>query len=64
MPQKRRRTYIVGYKKDSKIASGLSSPVRWIYNDGVFAKAFPVEVPEAIKEVPGLKLSAKKRTDL
>ncbi|MBO5311895.1 MAG: DNA (cytosine-5-)-methyltransferase [Bacteroidales bacterium] len=64
MPQKRRRTYIVGYKKDSKIATGLSSPAQWIYNDGVFAKAFPVDVPETIKEVPGLKLSSKKNDRL
>jgi DNA (cytosine-5)-methyltransferase 1 len=64
MPQKRRRTYIVGYKKDSKIATGLSSPAQWIYNDGVFAKAFPVDVPETIKEVPGLKLSSKKKDRL
>ena len=64
MPQKRRRTYIVGYKKGSKIAAGLASPAQWIYNDGVFAKAFPVDVPETIKEVPGLKLSSKKKDRL
>ena len=64
MPQKRRRTYIVGYKKDSKIAAGFCTPAQWIYYDGVFAKAFPVVVPEAIKEVPGLKLSSKKKDRL
>ena len=64
MPQKRRRTYIVGYKKDSKIATGFSTPVQWIYKDGVFAKAFPVVFPESIKEVPGLKLSNKKKDRL
>lgn len=64
MPQKRRRTYIVGYKKDSKIAYGYSTPTQWIYKDGVFAKAFPVVVPEVIKEVAGLKLSNKKRDRL
>ena len=64
MPQKRRRTYIVGYKKDSKIAAGFSTPSHWIYKDGVFAKAFPVVVPEAIKDVPGLKLSNKKKDRL
>lgn len=64
MPQKRRRTYIVGYKKDSKIAEGLSSPAQWIYSDGVFAKAFPVLVPEGIKEIAGLKLSPKKKNRL
>ena len=64
MPQKRRRTYIVGFKKDSKIATGFSSPAQWIYKDGVFAKAFPVLVPEAIKDIPGLKLSNKKKDRL
>lgn len=64
MPQKRRRTYIVGYKKDSKIAEGLSSPAQWIYSDGVFAKAFPVLVPEGIKEIAGLQLSPKKKNRL
>ena len=64
MPQKRRRTYIVGYKKDSKIAAGFSTPAQWIYCEGVFAKAFPVVVPEVIKEVAGLKLSNKKKDRL
>ena len=64
MPQKRRRTYIVGYKKDSKIAAGFSTPAQWIYCEGIFAKAFPVVVPETIKEVAGLKLSNKKKDRL
>lgn len=64
MPQKRRRTYIVGYRKDSKIAVGLNSPSQWIYNDGIFAKAFPVVVPEEIKEIQGLKLSSKNKDRL
>ncbi len=62
MPQRRRRTYIIGYQKTSKIAEGLSSPTAWIYSDGVFAKAFPVKMPEKFREIPGLKLSSK-RTD-
>lgn len=57
MPQKRRRTYIVGYKKHSKIVSGFTSPTQWIYKDGVFAKAFPVIVPSVIKDISGLTLS-------
>lgn len=64
MPQKRRRTYIIGYKKDSKIATRLSSPAQWIYSDGIFAKAFPVVVPETIHTLPGLKLSTKKKDRL
>ena len=42
----------------------FDSPAQWIYRDGVFAKAFPVVVPEMIKEVPGFKLSAKKKNRL
>lgn len=60
MPQKRRRTYIVGYLKDSNIAECLSSPAKCIYSDGVFAKAFPVKIPEKNSEIPGLRLSSKK----
>ena len=43
MPQKRRRTYILGYQKNSPIADGFTTPNDWIINSGVFAKAFPVE---------------------
>ena len=64
MPQKRRRTYIVAYQKSSSIAAGLSSPAKWIYSDGVFAKAFPVLQPEKYNEIAGLKLSAKKKDRL
>lgn len=64
MPQKRRRTYIVGYKKESRMAEGYRSPAEWIYKDGVFAKAFPVAVPERTNEIQGLKLSSKKKNRL
>lgn len=64
MPQKRRRTYIVAYKNDSRLAEGYRSPAEWIYNDGIFAKAFPVAVPEQINDIPGLKLSSKKKNRL
>ena len=43
MPQRRRRTYILGYKKNSTIAKEIKDPVDWLYSDGVFAKAFPIE---------------------
>lgn len=64
MPQKRRRTYIVAYQKDSKIAKGFSSPERWIYSDGVFAKAFPVIQPTSYKNISRLVLSEKKENRL
>lgn len=42
MPQRRRRTYILAYKNNSIIANQIKDPTEWIFNDGVFAKAFPV----------------------
>lgn len=44
MPQRRRRTYIIGYKKDSIIASKVTAPREWILSKGVFANALPVSV--------------------
>lgn len=60
MPQRRRRTYIVGYKKDCVLASGFTSPIDWIINSGVFAKAFPV-VEEDKATLQTVRLSRKKK---
>lgn len=43
MPQRRRRTYILAYKKNSVIADSISDATKWIFEDGVFAKAFPIQ---------------------
>ena len=40
MPQRRRRTYIVGYLKDSVIAQKVEQMENWVEFDGVMAKAF------------------------
>lgn len=40
MPQRRRRTYIVGYRKDSVIAQKIGLMEDWVMHDGVLAKAF------------------------
>ncbi len=40
MPQRRRRTYIVGYQKDSIIAKKMEKVEDWVEFDGVMAKAF------------------------
>ena len=40
MPQRRRRTYIVGYQKDSVVASKIDKIEDWVEFDGVMAKAF------------------------
>ncbi len=58
MPQRRRRTYIVGYKKDCVIARGFTSPADWIINSGIFAKAFPV-VKKDKSTLQSIRLSRK-----
>lgn len=64
MPQRRRRTYICAYKKDSPIADGYSNPNDWIQNNGVFAKSFPIECSEDITELNSIKLSLAKKDRL
>jgi len=64
MPQRRRRTYICAYKKDSPIAAGYSNPNDWIQTNGVFAKAFPIECGEYITELNSTKLSIAKKDRL
>lgn len=41
MPQRRRRTYIVGYRKESVVAGQVEKMSDWVNYDGVLAKAFP-----------------------
>ena len=40
MPQRRRRTYIVGYQKNSEVARKIEAMADWVEFDGVMAKAF------------------------
>lgn len=40
MPQRRRRTYIVGYQMDSVVAQKIERMEDWVEFDGVMAKAF------------------------
>ncbi len=41
MPQRRRRTYIVGYLKGSVVANKVDTLEDWVEFDGVLAQAFP-----------------------
>lgn len=41
MPQRRRRTYIVGYRKDSVVANRMEEIDNWMLYDGIMAKSFP-----------------------
>lgn len=42
-PQRRKRTFILGYRKYSTLANKIQSAEDWIFKDGIFAKAFPVK---------------------
>lgn len=46
MPQRRRRTYIVGYKKNSVVAQKIELMEEWVKFDGVLAQAFPFRAKE------------------
>lgn len=46
MPQRRRRTYIVGYLKNSVVANKIDGMENWAQFDGVMAQAFPFKVSE------------------
>ncbi|MBR1551776.1 MAG: DNA (cytosine-5-)-methyltransferase [Muribaculaceae bacterium] len=46
MPQRRRRTYIVGYLKGSVVADKVDTMEDWIEFDGVLAQAFPFRAKE------------------
>ena len=46
MPQRRRRTYIVGYKKGSIVANKIETMENWVEYDGVMAETFPFKVSE------------------
>lgn len=70
MPQRRRRTYIIGYRTDSVVADKIESLDSWVLYDGVMAKAFPFvkkektmsefDIEGTIKEVSdGFNKSAK-----
>ena len=50
MPQRRRRTYIVGYRKDSVIANQVENANSWLLYDGVMAKSFPFVKKSAITQ--------------
>lgn len=50
MPQRRRRVFIMGYKKNSPVERKFSgNPEDWISKKGVLAKSFPLENKSEIK---------------
>lgn len=52
MPQRRRRVFFLGYKKDSKVYKQLkkSTPVDWLLNDGVIQNTFKAEQDSEVSE--------------
>ncbi|MBK9155068.1 MAG: DNA (cytosine-5-)-methyltransferase [Chloracidobacterium sp.] len=49
MPQRRRRIFILAYRRNSQIGKELfkiTDPMAWIIRDGIFAQAFPVSNPQ------------------
>jgi DNA (cytosine-5)-methyltransferase 1 len=47
MPQRRRRVFILGYKKNSNIYNQikqLTSPIDWVLESGTFASSFPISI--------------------
>ncbi len=55
MPQRRRRTYIVGYQKDSVVAEKVEEMDNWVLYDGVMAKAFEFKPKGNSKSVFDIK---------
>jgi len=65
-PQRRRRVFILGYKKGTKIYKQIEAKVNkndWLSKDGVLADAFPVEEDDVATSQIELKGSAVKITD-
>ena len=46
MPQRRRRTYIVGYREDSHVSNQVQDLKKWVLYDGVMSKAFPFKAKD------------------
>ena len=51
MPQRRRRTYIVGYLQNSVVAQKVEAMEDWVEFDGVLAQAFPFRVKNNTRSV-------------
>ena len=52
MPQRRRRVFFLGYKKDSKVYKQLkkSTPIDWLLKDGVIQNTFKAEQDSKVSE--------------
>ena len=64
MPQRRRRTYIVAYLKTSSIGKSFTSVEKLLIEDGIFAKAFPIDTTTAPNKLKHIQLSNCKKNRL
>lgn len=51
-PQRRRRTFILAYRKTSKIGSKIQDALKWLTEDGVMANAFPIKPVNMLLAAP------------
>ena len=63
MPQRRRRTYIVGYREDCSVEHQIEDLEDWILYDGVLAKAFPLRKKEKTDVTFDIEGSIKEVSD-
>ncbi len=63
MPQRRRRTYIIGYQKDSVVAQKIDKMEDWVEFDGVMAKAFEFRPKDKTVSVFDIKGTIKEVSD-
>jgi DNA (cytosine-5)-methyltransferase 1 len=64
MPQRRRRTYILAYRSNSQLANQITDPTEWIFNDGVFAHAFPIQDYNGFMPLAPIPLKKNRNWDL
>lgn len=63
MPQRRRRTYIVGYLKNSVVANKIEGLEDWVEYDGVLARAFPFKISEGTQSEFDIKGTIQEVSD-
>ena len=63
MPQRRRRTYIVGYRKGSYVDGKIEELDKWVAYDGVMAKAFLFEGKEGTASVFNIEGNIREVSD-
>lgn len=63
MPQRRRRTYIVGYRAGSTVQNKIEGLEDWVLYEGVMAKAFPFAKKEKSESLFDIEGSIKEVSD-